>query len=315
LIRGAQKLTICPCCGSKIEGVLEDGCDACGARPVGPPLARPAHELPSYGRSLAVAAAGALLCLTFISKTIAALFEQQTFSLAFWKIMAAAETAAWRLKWLALPLSLVALWASARVRGQLRREPARFAGLRLAHAGIAMSAFVVFAVVILIGITIPARLHQREVARQAAEQAVAYATHRVLLQYSTRFGSLPTTPGDLTRLPDPDGSVKTVRALLETGDYSPEANLAALPPASSSKTRGRRSALRLSNVSAKSNTDDAPRESLSLTNYLLVLPGRDKILNTADDIRIRDGMITPSAPDDRRARTRSASSPDTAVAP
>ena len=58
-------MTICPCCGEKFDGELSDGCVACGARAVGPPLARPERELPSYGHALAVSAAGVVLLLAF----------------------------------------------------------------------------------------------------------------------------------------------------------------------------------------------------------------------------------------------------------
>jgi hypothetical protein len=44
------------------------------------------------------------------------------------------------------------------------------------------------------------------------------------------------------------------------------------------------------NASAR-NTDDLPGAGLALTNYELMLPGRDKLLGTDDDLRIRDGLI------------------------
>lgn len=307
-------MTVCPCCGSKFEGDLRDGCAACGARAVGPPLVRPERELPFYGRALAVGAAGALLFLTFTTATLASLFEQKPLAFDFWKIVAAAETAAWRLKWTALPLSLPLLWASWRVRRQLRREPMRFGGLRVARAGLALSAVFTLACATLIGVTVPERLRKREAALRAADQSLVYAAHRVLLQYNARFGSLPATPDDLLRLPDEDGSVAQVRAMLSAGDYSPEANLAALPPPGR-KGRGRRaSAVRLTPASAKTNTDGAPTESLSLTNYGLVLPGRDKLLNTEDDIRVRDGVVVETAPSSQKQAVRSSSTPTSNLA-
>ena len=105
-------MIICPCCGLKFDGDLREGCTGCGARAVGPPLARPEHELPSYGRALFVGATGALLLLAFLSSTAFAIYEQDTFSLRFWNMVAAAETAAWRLKFMALPLALLSVDSS-----------------------------------------------------------------------------------------------------------------------------------------------------------------------------------------------------------
>jgi hypothetical protein len=283
----------CPCCGVKFEGDMQTGCAACGARQVGPPLARPSRLLPTYGRALAVGAAGAILFFVLLSGTVAALFENKPLSFGFWKIVSAFEAAAWRLKWTALPFALAALYLSARVRRRIGLEPLRFAGARFARVGLALSAFVVVGIVAAIAVTVPERLRQRELALRAADESLVYATHRVLLQYRTRFGSLPSAASDLRRLPDPDGSVAAVRTTLEAGDYSPEANLASLPSAATkSRGRGARAgAVRVSNVALKENTDDSAGELLSLTNYALVLPGRDKILNTPDDIRVRDGAL------------------------
>lgn len=290
-----QTLIICPCCGSRSQTDLDEGCTACGARAIGPPLARPAHELPSYGRALFVCAAGALLLLTLLAGTIAALVESEASDIGFWQLVAAAETSAWRLKFVALPLSLVAVWLGVRVGASLRRAPARFAGGRLSRAGLAMSASVALAIVVLIGVTIPARLHQRELALKAADQAIVYAHHRILLDYKARYGTLPTAASDLQRLPQ-DESVALVRTMMEAGTYLPEASLASLP-ATTGKGRGRRvKAVRVSTTSTKNNTDDAPGEGLSFTNYTLVLPGRDKILDTPDDIRVRDGLVVEAAP-------------------
>ena len=50
---------------------------------------------------------------------------------------------------------------------------------------------------------------------------------------------------------------------------------------------------------------DLPGAGLALTNYELVLPGRDKILGTDDDLRIRDGLIAERGP---RAATNAAES-------
>ena len=251
--------------------------------------------LPSYGRSFAVGGVGAMLLLMLLSGTVAALFERQPLTFAFWDVAGAAETAAWRLKWLALPLSLVALWAGRRVCARVAAEPSRFTGLRVARSGFAMSAMVAVGIAVLIGVTVPARLRQRETAARAAENAIAYEVSGVLLAYETRFESVPVKAKDLYKLlPDPDGSVARTVALLESGIYEPEAAIAALPKATT-KTRGRRaSAVKTQPVSLRDNLANVP-EGLSFTNYQLVLPGVDKKLGTADDITLRDGVIMPNA--------------------
>lgn len=295
-------MTICPCCGAQLSGEQTlVACSACGARAVGPPLARPEQELPGYGLAVACGVWGALLLVIFLISTVAALIEQQTFSLAFWHVIAAGETAAWRLKFFALPLALLALWPSRRVLKLLRREPARFAGLRLARTGFGMSAFVAFAMLLLIGITVPARLHQRALAAAAKEEAIADETASVLLRYQIRFGTYPMGADDLrAKLSDPDGSVARVAELIKASAYEPVSDIASLP-ASVTKARARRNAvMHLRNAAL--HTDDAPDEGLSFTSYTLVLPGPDQKLGTPDDITLRDGRIVPTLPAAKNSR-------------
>src|SRR2546421_4821677 len=152
-------MTVCPCCGFKFEGDLQrDGCKSCGARAVGPPLSKPALELPFYGRALFVGAMGGLMLGMFLVSTIVALFERAPISLRFWSIVSAAETAAWRLKWLALPASITALWIGSLICASIRRNPQRFAGSRIAHSGLTAAALVSVMIATFIGITIPERL-------------------------------------------------------------------------------------------------------------------------------------------------------------
>ncbi|HEX8684900.1 MAG TPA: hypothetical protein VF654_00325, partial [Pyrinomonadaceae bacterium] len=62
-------MNMCPCCGEGFEGGPEEACASCGARRVGPPLARPERVLPSYGHALAVCAAGLLLLAAALGAT------------------------------------------------------------------------------------------------------------------------------------------------------------------------------------------------------------------------------------------------------
>lgn len=281
-----MKLTVCPCCGFKFEGDLHDGCVSCGARAVGPPLSKPVNELPTYGRSLLASMMGGLLLLTFLTSTVIALVERTPISLRFWSLMGAAETAAWRLKWFALPASLIALWASHLICKSIRRNPKRFLAARLAHGGLALSALVALMMLTFIGITVPARLKQRELASEASIYAQGYTIQLALLEYRSRFGSLPTTPDDLRVLPDPDGSIAAALSNIDASAYSPGADLAALPKKKSRSLRG--SALR--NASLRS-TDDESEGGLSFTKYELRLPGPDRKLGTDDDWTMRDGLI------------------------
>ena len=282
-------MTICPCCGERLEGELGDGCAACGARPVGPPLARPERELPSYGHAFAVCAAGLLMLGALAAATAAALLDFEEFSPDAETLLRAAETAAWRLRWTALPAGLVLTGLCAWLRARMRREPARFVGHGHARAGLALTGAVALLLAALVGVTVPERLRMRELARRAAENAVLYETDLALARYRKRFGTYPAALTDLRRLEDPDGSVARLLAVVAPGEYRPEADLASLN-AGRGKARGRR---RVSALPARAaGADDMPDAGLSLTSYGLTLPGRDQILGTGDDLHIRDGRIT-----------------------
>jgi len=290
-----MKLTICPCCGAKFEGELADGCVACGARAVGPPLARPERVLPGYGHALAVCAAGFVLFVALAVGFVAALFERETFELGARSLLRAAETAAWRLRWSALPAGLALSYLCSRLYARMRREPARFVGHAHARAGLALTAAVALALVAFVGITIPERLRSRELARRAAENAILYETDITLTRYKRRFGTYPATLEDLRRLEDPDGSVAKLLAVVGPGEYRPETDLASLT-AGRAKARVRRA----STQRVRAGADDSTGEGIVLTNYELALPGRDRVLGTDDDLHIRDGVIVEGP---RRAAT------------
>jgi len=295
-------LTICPCCGAKFEGDLAEGCASCGARAVGPPLARPERELPGYGRALASLGAGLALAVAALAAFFGALLRRETFSLAPSALLRAGETAAWELKWTALPLALVCACACARACRRIRLEPARFTGLRLARAGAATTIAVGLLLAALVGVTIPERLRRREIARRAAENALLYASDQALARYRARFGSYPAHASDLKRIDDPTCELAAVVALLEAGEYKPETDLASLSTGRG-KARGRRTTALVRARGAK-NADDSMDAGLVLTNYELVLPGRDRLLGTADDLRLRDGRIVAASATGGRSTNR-----------
>src|SRR5262249_32715077 len=153
-----KRLTICPCCGFKFHGALSSGCKQCGARAVGEPLPKPAHELPSYGRALVLSVSGSLVVLVFLTQTIIAFFQRTSASWGFWSCVCAGETAAWRLKWISIPVLFVTLWFGRKLYRSIVDRPSQFCGVKYARRGLLASATVALLIALLIGITVPARL-------------------------------------------------------------------------------------------------------------------------------------------------------------
>lgn len=277
---------VCPCCGHEFAGDLYAGCAACGARAVGEPLSRPLRELPSYMPAFFVCVAGALLLTVFVACTITALLEHGSlFHTSFSAIADAAETAAWRMKYAALPASVAALWMALRAHTRVRRFPLRFAGIRLAHAGIAGSALALLLIAMSIGVTVPERLRRRQLGITAASNAQLWTLNRALREYRAIHGTLPTYLHSLHNIPDADGSIAAALLVADPGGYKPTSVQARLPK----RLRSLRGAA-LRTISA-TNMDDLPDEGLTFTNYELTLPGADNILGTPDDVTMRDSVI------------------------
>jgi len=276
---------MCPCCGEGLAGEPEEACASCGARRVGPPLALPERVLPSYGHALAVCAAALLLLAAALGATVGSLLEFEAFSLDAKTLLRAAETAAWRLKWTGLPAGFLLTGLCAWAYRRMRREPARFVGHRHARLGLMTTAGTAVALAVLVGITVPERLRMRELALRAAENAVLYETDLALARYRKRFGTYPAALTDLRRLEDPDGSIARLLTVIAPGEYKAETDLASLA-AGRGRPRGRR----------RAGTADTSDAGIVLTNYGLTLPGRDRLLGTADDLHISDGRIREEAP-------------------
>lgn len=307
-------MTICPCCGFKSanpeSGVSGTGCASCGARAVGEPLPRPEHELPSYARSLVLSVAGSLLVLIFLTQTIIALVQRSakavTSPLAlasmipvdFWSWMSAAETAAWRLKWIMIPVSLLVLFGGRRMYRSVQAAPERFCGQRYARRGYVASATVPLLVLILIGVTVPARLQQRQDGIQAAANVQGLVFSRAIFEYSVKYQKVPSDLSDLKQLPDPDGSIAAALTSLDPATsvnaYRPYAEVAA-----KEKPRTLRGAV-IRNASINSVSDEPLSEGISFTNYDLHLPGPDKINGTDDDLIVRDGLVSLASEAPRR---------------
>ena len=301
-------MTICPCCGFKSDAELSAGCAACGACPVGEALPKPAHELPSYGRSLVLTIFGALLGLVFLTQTFMAMAQTSgrgaksnlallTMIPTDWRPwLAAAETAAWRLKWIAIPVTILVLWFGRKLYRSVMDSPDRFCMLRYARRGyIASMAFPVV-ILLFIGITVPDRLSQRQLGIKAGLNAQAYRIDRALVEYHKKFGSLPNNISDLSRqLPDGDHSLAAALQDLDASGYRPSADLAAVPRQKQQKLSG--AAIRNASISG---ADDAITERLSFTDYELLLPGADKVLGTEDDLILRDGIVREASGAPRR---------------
>jgi hypothetical protein len=277
------------------------GCTSCGARSVGEPLPRPEHELPSYARSLVLTVAGSLLVLVFLTQTIIALAQRSAkaatsplalasmVSFDFWSWMAAAETAAWRLKWLMIPVSLLVLFVGRKLYRSVQAAPERFCGQRYARRGYYASAAVPLLVLPLIGVTVPARLQHRQDSIQAAANVQGLTLSRAIFEYSVKYQRVPNDLNDLRQLSDEDGSIAAALNGLDVATsvngYRPYAEVAA-----KEKPRTLRGAV-IRNASINSVPDEPLSEGISFTNYDLHLPGADKINGTEDDLIVSDGVV------------------------
>lgn len=306
-------MTICPCCGSKTTGDWSNGC-ACGARSVGEPLPRPERELPSYARALVLAVSGTLMVLVLLVQTVNSFAQNiptsKTYTEAFglvrevafdgWRWAAAAETAAWQLKWVAIPVTLLVLFGSRKLYQSVKEAPDRFCGLPYARRGFIASAAVPLMILVLIGVTVPERLEQRNDGIEAGTKATRYGFDRISFQYKQEFGTYPSHKEDLKRLPDPDGSIAALLRDVEGAEYKASAEVAAVPTKKPQRLRG--AVIR----NASLDTEDSLNESLSFTNYELRLPGPDKQLGTDDDGIIIDGVVYTTTSMPRRAGATSA---------
>jgi len=281
-------LTTCPCCGFKFHGLLSSGCRQCGARAVGEPLPKPSHVLPSYGRALILAVSGSLAVLVFVVQTLIAFFQRSSDSFGFWSWVAAGETAAWRLKWVSIPVLLGIVFIGRKLYRSVLEQPQKFCGLKHARAGLLGTSVVTLLISLLIGVTVPARLQHRRLAKDAAMRAQAYTIERALFEYRLKYKTFPADIKDLQeRIPDLDGSLAAALLNVEPGAYRPSADVAAV---ATEKSRALRGAV-IRKTSLSSATDDTPPGGLSFTNYVLRLPGEDKITGTDDDWINQDGMI------------------------
>lgn len=282
-------MIVCPSCGSCVQDDLCLGCPSCGARAVGPPLAKAEHELPSFGRAGVAFASGIAAFGTFLGLLIATFIDKKPGPLGFWTLMTAGEIVAWRVKWISIPIGILILWSSTRIVRSIKRNPTRFIGLRVARVGLTAAFLAAVLVASLIGITIPERLRQRQDGIEAAIKARGYTVHRAMLEYQDLHGTLPADPDKyieaLRTLPDPDGSIAEALRFVDPNGYEASTKLAAAP-AKAKPLLARGGALR--NVSTAANPEPA---GVSFTSYKLRLPSEHRFLGSDDDYILIDGVI------------------------
>lgn len=283
------KYAICPCCGHKFEGSLFEGCPQCESRAIGEPLSRPEFQLPSFGRSVFLGAIGGLLLIVFFISTLVAHFERIDDGFGFWSVLSSMEVAAWRLKWVAIPLSILSVWSGLKICKGIRLQPQQFMWRRLAQMGFAASVLFAFLTVTCIGITVPERLRKRQHGFEAQQKAKLYLIDKTFFAYRQQFGTLPTSPSDLKNLPDPDGSIALIISFLEEqSTYKPTTDLAKLEPLAKTPT--------IRNASLTSSTDISTSDKVEYTNYEVRIAGNDGIYGNEDDFIIRDGVVLNAEP-------------------
>jgi hypothetical protein len=205
----------------------------------------------------------------------------------FWSWVGAAETAAWRLKWISIPVMFVALWFGGKLYRSIRQQPEKFCGLTYARSGLTASATVAVLIALLIGVTVPERLHQRELAKEARIRANYHVIDAALTEYRTRYHTYPADVKDLRdRTPDPYGTLAEALNNLDPNSYEPRAEMAV----ATEKPRplGR---VPITRVSLSTGDDDIPPGGLVFTRFELRMPGEDKILGNDDDWIARDGVL------------------------
>ena len=232
------------------------------------------------------------------SKTYAEAFAVVSGSVfGFWNWVGAAETAAWQLKWVAIPATLFVLIGCRKLYRSVKESPNQFCGLKYARMGFVTAAAVPVLIAILIGVTVPVRWERHQWRLEAESNSQAYRINRALDDYRVKFGTLPGDLKDLLRLEDSDGTLSAALEGLDTSTYIPTTEIAAVPTKQPRTLRG----AVISNASLENDTEETLNEGLAFTTYELLLPGKDKKFGTEDDQVLWDGVVFPVADKPRRA--------------
>jgi hypothetical protein len=290
----------CPCCGESRE-ISSSECSSCGAKQVGPPLARPDVLMPKLGQSFAALACGVMVIIAFLMYwaldqdvkvgrvllvwTLGDGYEltkkllEADAHLPYYRIFA---FDAYRLANVfsiaAIPLSLAGIWLARRALRLIKSDSASFGGVRVARASYCLSIglLVVFSAVSVS--SIPRMIATSRAKRIAATRALMYELHaRGLQRYYKEYGAYPGELTDLSRV-SANGSPQS--------DYW-EQNFEYKP---------------VGVIASKGS-------AISLSDYKLVSAGPDGRFGTDDDITMIDGVIVesqndPDAPEPNQGRAR-----------
>ncbi len=182
---------ICPCCGGEM---LADGLScSCGAKVVGPPLAKPEYMVAQVGLPV-----------------IAILLAIISLPAFIWK-------------WL-LSFSLFALIVSIKALKRIKRAPQQFGGRRTALTALVLSSCTIIAVSAYIIVGIPKYLYWRAESERAATRAQMYRVAIALHSYKQKNGAYPA---DLQELQIDQVSPLLVTDLWENRlNYRPTAEVA-----------------------------------------------------------------------------------------
>ena len=231
---------------------------------------------------------GALIVLVFLVQTIIAMAQRGSGWSEFWLWVAAGETAAWRLKWISVPVLFVTLWFGRKIYRSIRLQPERFCGLKHARRGLLASTTIAFLIALLIGITVPARLRQREMAKEAAVRAYWHTFEAALLEYRTHYHTYPTDFKELRdRVADPYGTLAEALDHLDPNGYRAYGDVAVAGVEKSRSLRG--AAIR--NAALSTAGDDIPPGGFTFTRFELRIAGEDKILGNEDDWIVYEGVL------------------------
>jgi hypothetical protein len=230
----------------------------------------------------------------FLGLLVAAFIEKKPGPIGFWTLMTAGEIVAWQVKWVAIPISIAVIWGGARIVRSIKQNPSRFIGLRGARMGLAAACVVTLMVAALIGITIPARMQQRQESIYATQHAYGYTLALAFLEYRELHGTYPTDRDKwmdaLRTLPDPYGRIAEALRFVDPNGYQATAEVAAASTKSKPLVT---SGLALRKASSRTNSEAA---SLSFTSYELRLPSEHRLLAADDDFVLRDGVIVKANP-------------------
>ncbi|MBO0724228.1 MAG: hypothetical protein J2P52_01400 [Blastocatellia bacterium] len=279
---------ICPCCG-KSRDINSFECASCGAKRVGPPLARPDVLMPKLGPSFAALACGIVVIIAFLATWILIKDIKVGRALLVWalgdgyeltkKLLEAdsklpyyriftfdAYRLAGDLSVGAIPLSLLGIWLARRALRLIKSDSASFGGVRVARAsyGLSIALLITFGAV---GVSsIPRIIETRHARRAAATRALMYELHaRGLQRYYKEYGAYPGELTDLMRV-NASGTPQS-DYWKRNFEYKPVSVVA-------------------SNGSA-----------VSFNEYKLVSAGPDGKFGTKDDITMIDGVIVESQND------------------